>query len=138
MTFSPGVGAVVVDASVAVEVLQGNEDWLARWTVWIEGGTLILAPASFLVEVANALLRGVGLPPDIVASSLDLLDRAGFETTDRGLDGMKSSVSLAQRHRLSVYDAVYLDLAIDTDAELATLDGALRDAAIAEEVGLAD
>jgi predicted nucleic acid-binding protein len=35
---------------------------------------------------------------------------------------------------LTVYDAAYLDLAIDVDGELATLDRALRAAAEAEGV----
>ena len=44
---------------------------------------------------------------------------------------------LAERHRLSVYDATYLWLAIDVDGELATFDRALATAAEAEGVPLA-
>jgi predicted nucleic acid-binding protein len=43
---------------------------------------------------------------------------------------------LAHRHRLSVYDAAYLELAIRRDVPLATLDSALRIAARAESVEL--
>jgi predicted nucleic acid-binding protein len=134
MTLSIGPGAVVVDASVAIEVLRGDEEWLARWAGWVETDTLILAPAHFPVEVANGLLRGLRLSPAAVTNRLDLLARAGFETTDRGIDGLRSSIILADRHVLTVYDAAYLDLALDTDAELATLDTALRKAAEAEGV----
>ena len=49
-----------------------------------------------------------------------------------------SRSSLAERHRLSVYDATYLWLAIDIDGELATRDRALARAALAEEVPLYD
>jgi predicted nucleic acid-binding protein len=136
MTLSTGLGAVVVDASVAIEVLEGNEGWLARWARWVEADTLILGPPHLPLEVANGLLRGLRLEPDLAAIRLELLYRAGFETTDRGLDGLRSSVSLAHRHGLTVNDAAYLDLAIDTDAELATLDAALVDAAAAEGVSV--
>ena len=44
---------------------------------------------------------------------------------------------LAERHRLSVYDASYLWLAIDVDGELATHDRDLARAALAEGVALA-
>jgi predicted nucleic acid-binding protein len=43
---------------------------------------------------------------------------------------------LARAHRLSVYDAVYLDLAMDRGLALATRDVALRKAARAEGVSL--
>jgi predicted nucleic acid-binding protein len=134
MTFSGGGAAVVVDASAAIEVLQGSGELLGLWANWIETDTLILAPAHFPVEVANALSRGLRMPPEVVSRRLELLYRAGFETVDRGLDGLLSSVGLASRHGLTVYDAAYLDLAIDTDAELATLDVALSRAATAEGV----
>ena len=49
-----------------------------------------------------------------------------------GLEGLE----LADRHRLSVYDAIYLDLALDVEAELATLDRDLARAAAAEGVPL--
>jgi predicted nucleic acid-binding protein len=44
--------------------------------------------------------------------------------------------ALAQRHRLSFYDADYLELAQRQDIALATLDQALARAAVAENVAL--
>ena len=44
--------------------------------------------------------------------------------------------ALAQRHRLSFYDAAYLELAQRQDIALATLDQALARAAVAENVAL--
>jgi hypothetical protein len=46
------------------------------------------------------------------------------------------ALDLADRHRLTVYDALYLELAADVDAELATLDRDLTRAARAEGVGV--
>ena len=43
---------------------------------------------------------------------------------------------LARRHRLTVYDASYLELAQRESVPLATLDGALRGAARAARISL--
>ncbi len=68
---------------------------------------------------------------------MTVLEGAGLEVADRGAAGIRMAMSLAARHRLSVYDATYLWLAIDTDGELATMDKALVRAAGAEGVPLA-
>ena len=47
-----------------------------------------------------------------------------------------ATLSLAETHRLTVYDAAYLELAIRAAVPLATLDGALRKAAMVERVEL--
>ena len=135
MTFSEGSRAVVVDASVAVTFLGGDEVWLERWRSWTGANALVLVPPHFSTEVANALLRGVGLTAVDTAARLERLSATRLETADRGWPGLLGAVELAERHRLSVYDALYLDLAIDVDAELATLDQAL--AAAARSEGLA-
>jgi predicted nucleic acid-binding protein len=44
--------------------------------------------------------------------------------------------ALAERHGLTVWDALYLQLALDVDGEFATLDGDLIRAARAEEVAV--
>jgi predicted nucleic acid-binding protein len=124
----------VADASVAVRLLLGEPSWIATWRAWTSAGDMILVPAHFGHEVANALLRSarVGAPEAI--AMLGRLFRTGLAVADRGLGGLEGSVVLADRHRLTVYDAAYLDLALDVDAELATLDGPLRTAAEAEGV----
>jgi predicted nucleic acid-binding protein len=45
-------------------------------------------------------------------------------------------VALARRHRLTVYDAAYLELALREGLALATLDTALAEAARAEGVSV--
>ena len=49
---------------------------------------------------------------------------------------LQSAFNLARAHGLSFYDAVYLELAKREGAELATLDGALDQTAVAEGVPL--
>lgn len=134
MSFGVAQEAIVVDASAAMALLGGNEVWLQRWQAWIEAGTMILAPSHFPAEVANALLRGAQLPAMDAAARLERLDAAGIETADRALPGLLGAVELADRHRLTVYDALYLDLALDVEAGIATLDRDLATAAAAEGV----
>jgi predicted nucleic acid-binding protein len=134
VTFSVGQAAIVVDASVAVRFVEADSTWVELWNSWIESGAMILAPAHFGHEVANALLRGTNAGRDEAQLMLEALFRAGFEVADRGLAGLQGSMRLADRHGLTIYDAAYLDLAIDVDGALATLDGKLEAAAIAEGV----
>lgn len=132
MTFAQGQRAIVVDASVAVSLLGGNEAWLERWQGWTDADAMVLVPPHFPAEVANALLRSVRISAEKVAARISELAEAGIEMTDRGWPGVLGAVELADRHRLSVYDALYLDLALDVEAELATLDRNLAKAARSE------
>lgn len=134
MTFVHGQRAVVADASIAVRLLVGDPTWLQAWRAWTAAGAMILVPAHFGHEVANALLRSARVGAPEAVAMLGRLFRTGYAVADRGLAGLEGSVVLADRYRLSVYDAAYIDLALDVDAELATLDGALRAAAEAESV----
>lgn len=134
MTFTIGQLAVVVDASAAVDFLQGDDRWHDRWRAWAEAETIVLAPPTFPFEVANALLRGRGLAVDVASELLDRLYRTGFETADRGAAGIMAATRLAGRHGLTVYDAAYLELAIDVEGQLATLDKDLAAAAAAEGI----
>lgn len=138
MTFISPAVPVIVDASIAVElVVDGTAELATTWAEWIDGGRLVMAPSVFWLEVANALLRGRGLPASAVSLRLEGLEAVGLETADRGARGARASTDLAARHELTVYDAAYLWLAIDVDGELATRDRALIKAAAAEGVALA-
>ncbi|MBI2776632.1 MAG: type II toxin-antitoxin system VapC family toxin [Chloroflexi bacterium] len=134
MTFGIAQGAVVVDASAAMAFMAGDPAWAARWIDWTNDGTMILAPAQFPAEIGNALLRGARLSAMDAAARLERVFAAGIETADRGLHGLLGAIELADRHGLSVYDALYLDLALDVEASIATLDRDLASAARAEGV----
>jgi predicted nucleic acid-binding protein len=138
LTLVLGQRAVVPDASAAVSLLLGDPSWIAQWRAWKSADAMVLVPAHFGHEVANALFKSVRVRAPEAMTMLGRLSRIGFEVADRGLRGLEGSVELANRHGLSVYDAAYLDLALDVGAELATLDGDLRKAAEAEGVPLLD
>lgn len=134
MSFSQGIAALVVDASVAVAFLRGESDWRQKWDSWAGSGTILLAPPHFNPEVANALLRSVRMPREDTIVEIGRLARSGVEAADRGLRGLQEAIELADKHRLTVYDALYLQLAKEVEGELATLDKDLGAAAKAEGV----
>ena len=136
MSFAARPPPVVVDASFAVEALLEGGPFLERWVEWIRDGRMRLVPPHFWAELANALLLGRRFEPGRAALTVAAAARAGIETADRGVAGVVDALDLAYRHRLTVYDALYLQLAADVDAELATLDRALAEAARAEDIGV--
>jgi len=56
--------------------------------------------------------------------------------TETGEKAWKETLTLADRHQLTVYDATYLELALRRSLPLATLDRGLRKAAMVEGVVL--
>jgi predicted nucleic acid-binding protein len=128
LTFSIDPQPVVVDASVAIEFIGGDARWLGTFDQWAGEDRPIFAPVHFLAEVANAQLVGQRAPPADITTRLERLVATGVDLVDRGLAGTLEAVHLAQRHSLTVYDALYLQLALDTDGELATLDADLAKA----------
>ena len=67
---------------------------------------------------------------------LERLVATGIEVADRGFIGLRKAIELADMHQLTVCDALCLQLALDVDGELATLDKDLIRAANAEGVGV--
>lgn len=98
----------------------------------LAGGARAWVPALWHLELANVLLG---------AKRKGRIDSAGIEkffTTlgvfDIAVDGetmtlaWPKTLALAEAHKLSVYDAAYLELALRRGVPLATLDQSLRQA----------
>jgi predicted nucleic acid-binding protein len=75
-------------------------------------------------EIANALVRGIGVPADKVAIVLDALEVICPRLTVSTRELAQAAV-LAEKHRLTVHDAAYVAVAQSRSAQLATLDRAL-------------
>jgi predicted nucleic acid-binding protein len=97
-------------------------------------------PSLWKLEVANALEMDVrrGRHPaefrDGAFADLALLPIHVDPETD--LQAWGATADLAARHRLTIYDAAYLELAVRRKIPLATLDRELRAAAANERVEL--
>jgi predicted nucleic acid-binding protein len=133
--------SLVLDCSVtlawiygeeATEAVRGVFDRLTSAGAWV--------PSLWRLEVANVLEMGVrrgrhdAAFRDATLADLALLPIRLDSETDQHAFG--ATTRLASAHRLTVYDAAYLELARRRDAPLATLDNDLRAAARAEGIAL--
>ena len=130
----------VLDASVSLGWLLADEDNAeARRILLLLRDAEGYAPAIWPLEVANALLaaqRRKRITRPEVRQALELLAELGIRLEAVSMAEASRLWVLAQDHRLSVYDAAYLDLALREHVPLATLDGDLRRAATALGVEL--
>jgi predicted nucleic acid-binding protein len=134
------VEAVAIDASVTAAWCFSDEATVASDALR-EGlsrrGAVV--PVLWHAESANVLLvaeRRKRITPDRCSELLELLGELPIETDD-GTERIRGSVfRLARAHRLTVYDAIYLELAIRRELPLATRDKDLRKAALSAGVPL--
>jgi predicted nucleic acid-binding protein len=133
--------SLVLDSSVTLAWVYSDEttagvrkvfDLLSESGAWV--------PAIWRLEVANILEIGVRRGRhdanfrDSTLADLALLPIQLDPETDRQAWG--TTTRLAEKHRLTVYDAAYLELALRRDLPLATLDQDLRAAAKADKAEL--
>jgi predicted nucleic acid-binding protein len=128
---------LVVDASVMLTRALGELNPTAALTRERLQGERAFVPALWWFELRNVLVvnerRGRISETDTSAA---LVDWARLDITiDRSPDEA-IIMTLARRHRLTVYDAAYLELALREGADLATLDASLAEAAQREGVAL--
>jgi predicted nucleic acid-binding protein len=130
--------ALVIDASVAACWLLPDETHpvaeAALDRLLHEPATV---PQIWWYEMRNLLLscerrRRIDAPR--TAAALAIL--AGLPIAIAPLPSDDAVLELARRHRLSIYDATYIELALRESAALATLDTALAEAARAEAISL--
>jgi predicted nucleic acid-binding protein len=133
--------SLVLDSSITLAWVYSAEttdevsDVFARV---VESGAWV--PALWRLEVANVLEMGVRKGRsdsrfrDATLADLAELPITVDPETDRQAWG--ATAKLAARHRLTLYDAAYLELARRRCLPLATLDRELRTAATAEDVVL--
>ena len=117
---------LVVDCSVLVAVLFEEETY-ERAVELISGKTLF-APGLLAHEIVNVALkkRRLGLAEDVIAQAF--ADYANYDIELRQTESL-AQYELAQRYKLSGYDAAYLWLAAELKAPLATFDEKLGRAA---------
>ena len=126
--------SLVLDSSATLCWIYGDETTEAIRDVFdkvAEAGATV--PSLWRLEVANSLtvaIRRRRIDPafrDAALTDLALLDIAVDQQTD--IRAWTDTLGLADRFRLSVYDAAYLELAHRRQLPLATLDAELTRAA---------
>ncbi len=96
-----------------------------------------IVPRVFWYEIRNVLIRSERngrIDREETERFLERLEELQIEVDHGHID--VHTLNLARRHRLTVYDAAYLETALRRQAKLATLDAALASAASVE--GVAD
>ena len=133
--------SLVLDSSVTLAWVYGDEatEPVRRvFDLFTANGAWV--PALWRLEVANVLEMGVrrgrhdAAFRDATLADLGLLPISLDPETDRQAWG--ATLRLAASHRLTLYAAAYLELALRRAMPLATLDIELRTAASAEGVKL--
>ena len=88
----------------------------------LNGSDQFVAPELLYYEIGNVLVTKTKLSAqetsDLFGYFLDL----HIETYSLGADEYKTTLDLAHRYKLSVYDAAYLGLAMALDIRLVTAD----------------
>ena len=130
--------AFVLDASVTVSWgLEDEENAVAAVALRRLDAEPAYVPSIWWFEVRNVLLineRRQRITERDTARFLQALGAMDLETDYAPAEG--GTLALARSHRLTVYDATYLELAIRKGVPLATLDRRLAEAANREGVSL--
>ncbi|HEY3826632.1 MAG TPA: type II toxin-antitoxin system VapC family toxin [Bryobacteraceae bacterium] len=136
--------AFVADASVTLswcfeeERTPATEALLDR----LRSGESAIVPTHWPVEVMNGLItamRRERIAPETVVRFVRDLTSLHIRVEQCPLSPeWNALMQLATKHRLTAYDAAYLELAVRNKFRLATLDNDLRKAARAEGVALVE
>jgi predicted nucleic acid-binding protein len=133
--------SLVLDSSVTLAWIYSEETSLAVSRVLdLVNSNGAWVPSLWRLEVATILEMGVRRGRhnadfrDATLADLSLLPVSTDLETEKQAWG--ATLRLAERHRLTLYDAAYLELAQRRSLALASLDGELRAAAEAEDVAL--
>lgn len=127
---------IVVDASVALSWVLPDTDEHHRFSAAVaqaglRDGRQFIAPSIFHVECSYVLLRRgrAGRWGEArIAECAEVID--AFSVQPYAVQqSIAAQVRFAVRHHVQGYDALYLALALQAGADLATVDGGLRTAA---------
>lgn len=131
--------SLVVDSSVTVSWFAPDEDFRVTEDVLsqvAESGAFV--PFHWRSEFANALLMSVRrgrAETDFPAKAFAEINALPITTDMESLKLVESAaMAIAMSHQLTVYDAIYLEVAIRRQLPLATLDRALANAARSQGV----
>jgi predicted nucleic acid-binding protein len=130
---------IVIDTSISLAIcLDDEKESLATKLLGEIDEYKILVPPHWIVEVSNGLLmsfRRERIEYDEIAVVLAMLSDLEAKTISFSADVLGDEImAIAKNHKLTIYDAYYLHLAMAEGAGLATLDNALARAAKKEQV----
>jgi predicted nucleic acid-binding protein len=132
---------MVVDASFMLAFLLPDEafdGFEAHFLRFVDDG--IVVPAHWNAEISNAMLSAFRKKRITLSYRKNALQRLDSLPISRDLQSMDAcfgaTLQLCDSHKLTVYDAAYLELALRLNLPLATLDKALATSAHTESVAV--
>ncbi|KAF0174652.1 MAG: PilT domain-containing protein [Alphaproteobacteria bacterium] len=133
----------VIDASVALAWTIESQSTAAATSLKQRAVAHdFIAPQIFRLETRNALLKAERrkfIEKADLESAMMVLAELGVVFVDNPDDiEIDSAMHLARTERLSLYDALYLQLAMTEQALLASRDGSLLTAAMSRDVPIED
>ena len=123
---------VVVDSSVALAIILREpeaEVAVATLREWVRTRRDRVVPDLFWYEIANVLMRKHGFTSLQVVEAIHQVEQFGLRTVHPERSTLWLVVDRTERHGLTAYDALFLAIAETLQADLATLDRALQQAA---------
>lgn len=113
-----------VDASVVLMWLLEESPGKAKDILerHVAGNELLVAPELLNYEVGNVLATKVALAPQAATQLFGYFLDLEIQTYSFGDGEYTASLNLAQKYKLTVYDASYLALALALDVDLVTAD----------------
>ncbi len=136
--------AFVIDASATLPWRFADEatPWTEALLDRVEAGEEVFVPAHWPLEILNTLLvaeRKGRVTNAQLSEFLDDLAALPIRVAPAVAPAQWSAIlGLARQHRLTAYDAAYLELAQRTGLPLATFDSDLRQAAAAVGAALVE
>jgi predicted nucleic acid-binding protein len=133
--------SLVMDASFVLALIMPDEaDPPEHGALSSAREEAVAVPMLWWTEVGHAVMLAVRHERMTEAERREGLARLRGMAIETDPDGYRAAwdrtTDLAVRHRLSLYDATYLELALRLGARLATLDRAMRRAAAEEGIPL--
>jgi predicted nucleic acid-binding protein len=117
--------ALVIDASVGVKWFSDKGEGSLQQALAIRDShlaqlTSVIVPELFYFEVSNAIVHKKHIPTDEVHSAVAALFALGLQKETVDIELMKTSIELARRHDITVYDSCYAAIARKYDCPLVT------------------
>jgi predicted nucleic acid-binding protein len=122
---------IVADASLIVALILREDNVADPGTIYdLLRTTQLTVPAHWSAEVANALwanTRRGRITAEMVSAAAEYLVvfKPRIDAAP-SIDRLPALIEFAERERLTVYDAIYVQLALSHNASLATIDSDVR------------